>query len=157
MIPEFWRLVKIHDTTLSCTLIATVIKMGTKKLIIQRCSIQGNWLEVFGLEDFKIDNPLEMEHINMAGYKGSNSLAATLVYMSKKLTILDLSESRFALMTSIMNKLPMSYNITALDLSANNDGAHQEWTDVLPYKTVEVLVTKCRRLTDLILFGTKLC
>ena len=35
MIPEFWRLVKIHDTTLSCTLIATVIKMGTKKLIIQ--------------------------------------------------------------------------------------------------------------------------
>jgi hypothetical protein len=152
MIPGFWRLVKIHDTTLSCTLIATVIKMGTKKLIIPRCSIQGNWLEVFGLEDFMIDNPLEMEHINMAGYKGSDSLAATLVYMSKKLTILDLSESRFALMTSIINKLPMSCNITALDLSAINDGAHQEWTDVLPYETVKILVTKCRRLTDLILW-----
>ena len=49
MIPGFWRLVKIHDTMLSCTLITTVIKMGTKQLIIPRCSIQGNWLEVYGL------------------------------------------------------------------------------------------------------------
>jgi hypothetical protein len=142
MIPGFWWLVKIHDTTLSCTLITTVIKMGTKQLIIPRCSIQGNWLEVFGLENFMIENAPELEHIDMEGYKGSDSLAATLNYMSKKLTVLDLSESRFALMTSIINKLPISCNITALDLSAINDGAHQEWTDILPYETVKILVIK---------------
>jgi hypothetical protein len=87
----------------------------------------------------------------------NNRLAATLIYMSKKLAVLELAESRFALMTSIINKLPLSCNITALDLSAIKDGAHQEWTDVLPYETVKLLVNKCRKLTDLILFGTKLC
>jgi hypothetical protein len=157
MIPEFWRLVEIHDTTLSCTLITTVIEMGTKRLIIPRCSFQENRLEVYGLENFMIENAPELEHIDMAGYKGNDSLAATLIYMSKKLAVLDLSESRFALMTSIINKLPLSCNITTLDLSAIKDGAHQEWTDVLPYEKVKLLVNKCRKLTDLILFGTKLC
>ena len=114
-------------------------------------------MEIFGLENFMIENAPGLEHIDMTGYKGDNSLAATLVYMSKKLTVLNLSESRFSLMTSIINKLPISCNITALNLSAIGDGAHQEWTDVLPYDTVRVLVNKCRKLTNLILFGTKLC
>jgi hypothetical protein len=157
MIPEFWRLIKIRDTTLSFALITTVIEMCTKRLIIPGCSIQGNQLEVYGLENFMIEHAPELEHIGMAGYKGSDRLAATLIYMSKKLTVLDLAESRFALMSSIINKLPLSCNITAMDLSAIRDGAHQEWTDVLPYETVKLLVNKCRKLTDLILFGTKLC
>jgi hypothetical protein len=157
MLPEFWRLVKIPDTALSCTLITTIIEMGTKLLSIPRCSLEGNWLEVIGLENFLISNASGLEHLDLAGFEGDDSLAATMVYMSKKLTVLDLSESRFALVTSIINELPMACTITALDLCAIGDHTHPELGDVLHYETVRLLVDKCCQLTDLILFGTKLC
>lgn len=153
MIPGFWRLVKIQDTALSCTLVTTIIKMGTKLLRIPRCYLQGNWLEIIGLENFMIGNASGLEHLDLAGFEGDDSLAATLVYMSKKLTVLNLSESRFALMASIINRLPMACTITALDLSAIGDHTHPEWGDVLPYETVRLLVDKCHQLTDLILLG----
>ena len=154
MIPEFWKTIKIRDTTLNCALVSTVIEMCTKRLIIPRCSIQGNQLEVYGLENFMIDHAPELEYIGLAGYKGSDRLAATLIYMSKKLTALDLAESRFTLMSSIMTRLPSSCSITAMDLSAFGNG--EEWTDVLPYETVKMLVDKCRKLTNLIIFGMRL-
>ena len=87
MIPEFWKTIKIRDTTLNCALVSTVIEMCTKRLIIPRCSIQGNQLEVYGLENFMIDHAPELEYIGLAGYKGSDRLAATLIYMSKKLSL----------------------------------------------------------------------
>jgi hypothetical protein len=142
MIPEFWETIKIRDTTLNRDLISTIIEMCTKRLMIPRCSIQGNHLEVYGLESFMIEHTPELEYISLAGYKGSDRLAATLVYMSKKLTVLDLAESRFALMSSIITRLPSSCSITAMDLSAFGNGANQEWTNGLPYETVKILVNR---------------
>ena len=70
------------------------------------------------MQNFLIDNASKLEYLGLQGFEGDNNLAALVIYMSKNLTILDLSETRFALMTTIINKLPTASTITALDLSA---------------------------------------
>ena len=63
-------------------------------------------------------------------------------------------------MTTIINALPTSSTITALDLSAIGGHTTQKlgdmYTNPLMHDTVKLLVDKCRQLTDLIIFGTKL-
>jgi hypothetical protein len=122
--------------------------------------MQGNWLEFLDMQRFLMDNTSKLEYLGIQGFEGDDNIAALIIYMSKNLTVLDLSETRFALMTTIINGLPTSSTITALDLSAIGGHTTQKlgdmYTNPLMHDTVKLLVDKCRQLTDLIIFGTKL-
>jgi hypothetical protein len=160
MMPEFWQSITIPSQALTSTLINAIIAMGTKFLHIPQCSFRGNWLEFLGMQRFLVDNTSKLEYLGLQGFEGDDNIAALIIHMSKNLTVLDLSETRFALMTTIINRLPTASTITALDLSAIGGHTTQKlgdmYTNPFLHDTVKLLVDKCRQLTDLIIFGTKL-
>ena len=83
-----------------------------------------------------------------------------MVHMSKNLTTLDLLETRFTLITSIINRISNSKRISDLNLSAvrchSTNKLGDLYTNLFNFDTVRMLVVKFRRLTDLILFRTRL-
>ena len=94
---------------------------------------------------------------------------ATIILLPKDLTSLDISESRYALISAILNKLDRTNKLTAINLSTiqrsslqlQREGAEPmsslgESYNPLRCNNVSMLINKCTKLTDIILCGARL-
>ena len=156
---SLWKEITISHAPLNCTLINVALRKQTTVLNLNRCSIQGSHTEMlrFGHQMQKGDSQLRF--LGLRGYKGSDVLAAIIVAESKELNTLDLSENRYSMVGTIIGKLKQTNKLTALNLSPI--GGHYAEMGGLVYHPFDIhrmkpLIDKCRHLTDIILFGSKL-
>jgi len=115
------------------------------------------------MENFLILNPPKLTYLGLQEFGGNNSLAATLIILSKHLVTLDLSEADFTLLSHILDKLDRTNNITSINLSimkttpsTRQPSALAEMYSPVRSSTIADLTTKCIRLTDLVLCGADL-
>ena len=100
-----------------------------------------------------------LKFLGLQGYKGSDILAAIIIAESTELETLDLSENRYSMVGTTIGKMKRDNKSTAINLSAV--GGHYTEMGGLVYQPFDIhkmkpLVDKCRHLTDIILFGSKL-
>ena len=101
----------------------------------------------------------KLKFLGLQGYKGSDILAAIIIAESTELETLDLSENRYSMVGTAIGKMKRDNKLTAINLSAV--GGHYAEMGGLVYHPLDIhkmkpLVDKCRHLTDIILFGSKL-
>ena len=112
----------------------------------------------------------KLTYLGLQGFGGNNAIIATLIFLVKNLTTLDLSEADFALLSHILNKIDRMNPITSINLSImrkpllrrmtrvgnEQSSALGEMYSPIRANTIADLTTKCIRLTDLVLCGTNL-
>ena len=95
---------------------------------------------------------------------------ATMIFLAKNLTTLDLSEASFELLSCVLNRLDRINQLTAVNLSIMNKPLLRrmrrtgeepttslgEIYNPIRASTIADLTTKCIRLTDLVLCGANL-
>ena len=141
-ISSLWKDITISNIPLSCSLISNAISQQVNKL--------GHDLQE-GLSRLKF--------LGLQGYKGNDILAAIIIAESTELEVLDLSENRYSLVGTAIGKMKRNNKLKAINLSAV--GGHYAEVGGLVYNPFDIhkmkpLVDKCRHLTDIILFGSKL-
>ena len=156
---SLWKEVTISNTPLSCGLIATAINKQVNTINIRGCSIQGSYIKMLRLGHNLQDGLSKLKFLGLQGYKGSDTLAAIIIAESTELDALDLSENRYSLVGTVIGKMKQNNKLTAINLSAI--GGHYAEMGGLVYHPFDVnkmkpLIDKCRHLTDIILFGSKL-
>ena len=100
-----------------------------------------------------------IKFLGLQGYKGSDIIASIIVAESTELETLDMSENRYSMVSTTIRKMKNNNKLTAINLSAV--GGHYAEMGGMVYHpfdihTMKPLVDKCRHLTDVILFGSKL-
>ena len=115
------------------------------------------------MENFLSLNPPKLTYLGLQEFGGNNSLAATLIILSKQLATLDLSEADFTLLSRVLPKLDRTNHITSINLSimkttpsTRQPSALAEMYSPVRSSTIADLTTKCIRLTDLVLCGADL-
>ena len=156
---SLWKDITISSAPLSCELIHNAINKQATTLNLQGCSIQGNYTTMLSLGHKLRDGLSQLKFLGLQGYKGSDILAAIIIAESTKLDILDISENRYSLVGTVIGKMKTNNKLTAINLSAI--GGHYAEMGGLVYHPFDIhkmkpLVDKCRHLTDIILFGSKL-
>ena len=148
---DFWKKIKIPSTVVPGHLMQDIIRFDVKYLSMPYCTIKPYWLG--GFLEGRNSNLI---HLNVAGCNGNDELLADLVSSSKSLKSLDLSESRFNLVSMVIEKIPMENSLTAIDFSMMGNLMIANDQDKLDFKSIKIVVDKCRNLTDLILYDTHL-
>ena len=159
MMPALWKDVNITNAALNCDLVTQAIQKQTAVLNLRKCSIQGSHVQMISMGNHLRTGASKLEFIGLQGYKGNDILASIIVAESKELDSLDLSETRYTLVKTVIDKIKNDNKITAMNLSAV--GGHYAEMGGLVYQPFDIihmrpLMTKCRHLTDLVLFGSKL-
>ena len=159
MMPALWKDVNITNAALNCDLVTHAIQKQTTVLNLRKCSIQGSHVQMISMGNHLRTGASKLEFIGLQGYKGNNILASIIVAESKELSTLDMSETRYTLVKTVIDKIKNDNKITAMNLSAV--GGHYAEMGGLVYQPFDIihmrpLMTKCRHLTDLVLFGSKL-
>ena len=70
----------------------------------------------------------KLEFIGLQGYKGNDILASIIVAESEELGTLDMSETRYTLVKTVIDQIKNDNKITAMNLSAVG-GIMQKWED----------------------------
>ena len=167
--PLLWKRITIAAKNLTQFNVDSFIAKGIKHLDIPYCSItQGESDETYSkartLEQLRMNFPIQyktdLSYLGLQGFRGEDILAATLIAKSPDLDTLDLSESRYALMTTIIEQMTANNKISAINLSSIRPHRTPEpgefYTNTLRLDTVQILIEKCRNLTSLMLAGTKM-
>ena len=165
--PILWKRVTIAAKNLTQSNINTFIAKGIKHLDIPYCSItrgeaSATYSEAHTLEQLRINPNIqyetELSYLGLQGFRGEDTLAATLVATSPDLRTLDLSESRYSLMTTIIHEMSLDNKISAINLSSIRPHRTPETgefhSNTLRLDTVRMLVSRCRKLTSLSLACT---
>ena len=156
---SLWKDITISDSSLSCGLISVALNKQIETLNIRNCTIQGSYLKMLNLGHSLRDGLSKIKFLGLQGYKGSNIIASIIVAESTELETLDMSENRYSMVSTTIRKMKNNNKLTAINLSAV--GGHYAEMGGMVYHpfdihTMKPLVDKCRYLTDVILFGSKL-
>ena len=156
---SLWKDITISNTPLSCGLISIAISKQVNTLNIRNCSIQGSYLKMLNLGHNLQEGLSKLKFLGLQGYNGNDILAAIIIAESIELETLDLSENRYSMVGTAIGKMKRENKLTAINLSAV--GGHYAEMGGLVYHPLDIhkmkpLVDKCRHLTDIILFGSKL-
>ena len=105
------------------------------------------------------DGLSKLKFLGLQGYKGSDIIASIFIAESTELETLDMSKNRYSMVSTAIRRMKNDNKLTAINLSAV--GGHYAEMGGLVYHpfdihTMKPLVDKCRYLTDVILFGSKL-
>ena len=161
---SLWKDITLRNTTLSCDLIAIAIDRHANTLNIRGCSIQGSHIKKLRLGRDLQKGLSKLKFLGLQGYKGSNILAAVIAAESPELDILDvsfsdLSTNKCSLIGTIIGRIKQNNRLTAINLS-NIGGQHAEMGGLVYYPfdihRMKPMIDKCRHLTDIILFGSRL-
>ena len=136
---SLWKDITISDSSLSCGLISVALNKQIETLNIRNCTIQGSYLKMLNLGHSLRDGLSTIKFLGLQGYKGSDIIASIIVAESTELETLDMSENRYSMAV----------------------GGHYAEMGGMVYHpfdihTMKPLVDKCRYLTDVVLFGSKL-
>ena len=156
---SLWKDITISDSSLSCGLISVALNKQIETLNIRNCTIQGSYLKMLNLGHSLRDGLSKIKFLGLQGYKGSDIIASIIVAESTELETLDMSENRYSMVSTTIRKMKNNNKLTAINLSAV--GGHYAEMGGMVYHpfdihTMKPLVNKCRYLTDVILFGSKL-
>ena len=156
---SLWKDITISNSSLSCGLISETLNKQNIALNIRNCSIQGSYLNMLHLGRSLQNGLSTIKFLGLQGYKGSDIIASIIVAESTELETLDMSENRYSMVSTTIRKMKDNNKLTAINLSAV--GGHYAEMGGMVYHpfdihTMKPLVDKCRYLTDVILFGSKL-
>ena len=156
---SLWKDITISNSSLSCGLISEALNKQIIALNIRNCTIQGSYLNMLHLGRSLQNGLSTIKFLGLQGYKGSDIIASIIVAESTELETLDMSENRYSMVSTTIRKMKNNNKLTAINLSAV--GGHYAEMGGMVYHpfdihTMKPLVDKCRHLTDVILFGSKL-
>ena len=156
---SLWKDITISNSSLSCGLISETLNKQIIALNIRNCTIQGSYLNMLHLGRSLQNGLSTIKFLGLQGYKGSDIIASIIVAESTELETLDMSENRYSMVSTTIRKMKNNNKLTAINLSAV--GGHYAEMGGMVYHpfdihTMKPLVDKCRHLTDVILFGSKL-
>ena len=156
---SLWKDITISNSSLSCGLISEALNKQIIALNIRNCTIQGSYLNMLHLGRSLQNGLSTIKFLGLQGYKGSDIIASIIVAESTELETLDMSENRYSMVSTTIRKMKNDNKLTAINLSAV--GGHYAEMGGMVYHpfdihTMKPLVDKCRHLTDVILFGSKL-
>ena len=114
---KFWETITIQDIRLSNSVMRDIIKLGAISLNLPNCVWKPTFREIHEIENFVIANRPKLTFLGLQGYRGDDAIMATIVLLAEDLTSLDISESRYALISAILNKLNRANKLTAINLS----------------------------------------
>ena len=159
MMTALWKEIHLTDVNLNCSLITTALQKNTTVLNLKKCTIQGSHTQMTNMGNQLAEGTSRLEFVGLQAYKGNDTLASLIVAESKHLDTLDMSETRYTLVRTVINKIKPDNKITAINLSAV--GGHYAEMGGLVYQPFDLnhmrpLVNKCRHLTDVVFFGSKL-
>ena len=163
MTPKLWKSVVIQNRLITNPIVKNILRAQTTSLDLPGCVWRAHQTEEIDMENFLILNPPKLTYLGLQEFGGNNSIAATLIILSKNLATLDLSEADFTFLGRILDKLDRTNNITSINLSVMKTTPNQRQPSALaemysPVRsnTIADLVTKCIKLTDLVLCGADL-
>lgn len=166
---QLWRQITITTKNLTQSTINSIITKETNYLDIPYCSVSqiepreghpSSRILKFLHTNFPTRPRTRLKFLVLQGFRGEDILAAMLAAKSPDLTSLDLFESRYSLMTTIIEQMTGDNKITSLNLSSIRPYETPEpgefYASTLRLDTVQLLVDKCKKLTSLILAGTEM-
>ena len=159
MMPALWKEIHMTNSNLNCNLVTNAVQKQTTVLNLKKCTIQGSHAQMINIGNRLRTGASKLKFIGLQGYKGNNIHASIIVAESEDLDTLDMSETRYTLVKTVIDKIKDDNKITGINLSAV-EGNYEEMRGLVnqPFDILHMrpLVTKCRHLTDLVLFGSKL-
>merc|ERR1712051_685101 len=163
MTPKLWKSITIRGRLVTNSIMKNILRAQTTSLDLPNCVWRAHQNEEIDMENFLILNPPKLTYLGLQEFGGNNSLAATLIILSKELATLDLSEADFTLLSHVLDKLDRTNHITSINLSimkttpqTRQPSALAEMYSPVRSNTIKDLTTKCIRLTDLVLCGADL-
>ena len=163
MTPKLWKSVTIRNRLITNPIVKNILRAQTTSLDLPMCVWRAHQTEQIDMENFLILNPPKLTYLGLQEFGGNNSIAATLIILSKNLATLDLSEADFTFLSHVLDKLDRTNNITSINLSimktipnTRQPSALAEMYSPVRSNTIADLVTKCINLTDLVLCGSDL-
>ena len=165
---KLWQYITIRDSRLTAGLMRKILRERPYSLDLPGCTLNLTPQEEIMIENYLILYEPKMRYLGLQSYRGINSVIATTIFLAKQLTTLDLSESSFGLLSSIMDRLDKTNVITALNLSImkrpplkrmrpmGDPSNLGELYSPIRASTIAVLTVKCTKLTDLNLCGARL-
>ena len=120
---KFWESIKIKDSKLRNSVMQDIIETGTTSLNIPNCDWTPSFREVFDIENFRIEHLPKFTYLGLQGYRGNEAIIATIIFLSKDLISLDISESKYALISTILNKLDRTNQLKTINLASMENNA----------------------------------
>ena len=70
-----------------------------------------------------IEHLPKFTYLGLQGYRGNEAIIATIIFLSKDLISLDISESKYALISTILNKLDRTNQLKTINLASMENNA----------------------------------
>ena len=138
---SFWKKIYVLGQVIPEKCMEQIIRNNVKSLGLYGCTVPPV------NSQFLKDHELDLRHLSISdGCNGNDDFLASLVACSQSLEKLDLSESRFDLVSKCIENIPKQNFIKSIDLSA-----------ILPdldFKSVQTIVDNCRELSEISFYGT---
>ena len=115
---KLWKNITIRDSRLTTPIMKKILKERPSFLDLPGCTWNLTPQEEIVIENYLIFHEPRITYLGLQSYRGINSVIATAIFLAKDLTTLDLSESSFGLLSSIMDRLDKTNVITAFDVKS---------------------------------------
>ena len=115
--PKLWKNITIRGHLTTNSVMRNILRAQTTSLDIPDCIWRANPREEIEMENHLVRYRPKLTYLGLRGFGGNNAIIATLIFLVKNLTTLDLSEADFALLSHILNKIDRMNPITSINLS----------------------------------------
>ena len=114
---KLWKNITIQDSRITCSTMRNILRARPTTLNIPGCTWVLTPREEIEIENYLIFFEPRLTYLGLQDYQGNSSAIATVIFMAKRLTTLDISEANFALLSNILNRIDRTNLITTLNLS----------------------------------------